>query len=90
MNYTPSVIVVRVECSCLIIYLVLWNSGATISMVLCSESTTATIQSSMPLFRPVGYHPLCGGAGSLCCTLKPAAVSFCYVILYIYIYVQCS
>ena len=37
--------------------------------------TTATIQSSLPLFRPVGCHPLCGGAGSLFCTLKPAAFS---------------
>ena len=44
-------------------------------MVLCSDSTTATIQSSLPLFRPVGCHPLCGGAGSLFCTLKPAAFS---------------
>ena len=44
------------------LYLVLWNCGATIFMVLCNDSTTATIQSSLPLFRPVGCHPLCGGA----------------------------
>ena len=44
-------------------------------MVLCSES-------SLPLFRPVGCHPLCGGAGSLFCTLKPAAFSsFCYPVI---------
>ena len=42
----------------LIVYLVLWNCGATIFMVLCNDSTTATIQSSLPLFRPVGCHPL--------------------------------
>ena len=35
-----------------IVYLVLWNCGATIFMVLCSDSTTATIQSPLPLFRP--------------------------------------
>ena len=44
-------------------------------MVLCSDSTTATIQLSLPLFRPVGCHPLCGGAGSLFYILKPAAFS---------------
>ena len=63
------------------IYLVLWNCGETIVMVLCSDSTTATIQSSLPLFRPVGCHPLCGGAGSLFCTLKRAASgSFFYPV----------
>ena len=65
----------RAECSFLIVYLVLWNCGATIFMVLCSDSTTATIQLSLPLFRPVGCHPLCGGAGSQFYILKPAAFS---------------
>ena len=59
-------------------------------MVLCNDSTTATILSSLPLFRPVGCHPLCGGAGSLYCTLKPAAFSsFLILLLFIY-YIQCS
>ena len=54
-------------------------------MVLCNDSTTATIQSSLPPFRPVGCHPLCGGAGSLYCTLKPAVFSsfFYPVIIYL-------
>ena len=47
----------------------------TMFMVLCSDSTTATIQLSLPLFRPVGCHPLCGGAGSLFYILKPATFS---------------
>ena len=60
-----------------------FRNGATIVMVLCSDSTTARIQSS-PLFRPVGYHPLFGGAGSLLCILKPADLCrFSYVILYL-------
>ena len=55
-------------------------------MVLCSDSTTATIQSSLPVFRPVGCHPLCGGAGSLFCILKPAALSsfLCYFLSVIF------
>ena len=62
-------------------FMELWRS---IFMVLCSDSTTATIQSSLPLFRPVGCHPLCGGAGSLFCTLKPAAFSsFSYPVIFI-------
>ena len=73
----------RAECSFLIVYLVLWNCGVTIFMVLCSDSTTATIQSSLPLFRPVGCHPLCGGAGSLFCTLKPAAFSSFFILLFL-------
>ena len=72
----------RAECSFLIVYLVLWNCGVTIFMVLCSDSTTATIRSSLPLFRPVGCHPLCGGAGSLFCTLKPAAFSSFFLSCY--------
>ena len=67
-------------------YLVLWICGATIFMVLCSNSTTAKIQSSLPLFRPVGCHPLCGGDGSLFCmwpTLKRAAFSsFFYPVIF--------
>ena len=76
------VIVVRADCSFLIVYLVLWNCGATIFLVLCNDPTTATIQSSLPLFRPVGCHPLCGGAGSLYCTLKPAAFSSFFLSCY--------
>ena len=67
------VIVVRVECSSLIIYIVLLNCGATIFMVLCSF--------------PVGCHPLCGalcgGAGSL----KPAALSSFFYVIFICIFI---
>ena len=31
---------------------------------------------------PVGCHPLCGGAGSLFCTLKPAAFSIFFILLF--------
>ena len=72
----------RAECSFLIVYQVLWNYGATIFMVLCSDSTTVTIQSSLPLVRPVGCHPLCGGAGILFCTLKRAAFSSFFIMLF--------
>ena len=71
-------------------YLVLWNYGATIFMVLCSDSTTATIQLSLPLFRPVGCHPLCGGAGGLFYILEPAAFSSflsCFFYLFFTVHV---
>ena len=85
----------RAECSFLIVglYLVLWNCGATICMVLCSDSTTATIQLSLPLFRPVGCHPLCGGAGSLFYILKPAAFSSFFIMLFllsVFFYCSCD
>ena len=80
----------RAECSCLIVYIVLWNCGATIFMVFCSDSTTATIQLSLPLFRPVGCHPLCRGAGSLFCILKPAAFSSFFIMLFFICYFHCS
>ena len=74
------------------IYLVLWNCGETIVMVLCSDSTTATIQSSLPLFRPVGCHPLCGGAGNLFCTLNelPPVVFFILLICICYFHCSCD
>ena len=52
----------------------------------CSDSTTATIQLSLPLFRPVGCHPLCGGAGSLFYILKPAAFSSFVIMLFFYLF----
>ena len=55
-------------------------------MVLCSDSTTATIQSPLPLFRHVGCHPLCGGAGSLFYILKPAAFSSFFIMLFFYLF----
>ena len=83
----------RAVCSFLIVglYLVLWNYGATIFMVLCSDSTTATIQLSLPLFRPVGCHQLCGGAGSLFYILEPAAFSsFLSCFFYLFFYCSCD
>ena len=62
-------------------------------IVLCNDSTTATIQSSLPLFRPVGCHPLCGGAGSLIYILKPAAFSSflsCYFFYMFFFYCSCD
>ena len=63
---------------------------AQLFMVLCSDSTTATIQLSLPLFRSVGCHPLCGGAGSLFYILEPAAFSSFFYPVFVYLFFYCS
>ena len=71
-------------------YLVLWNCGATIWFYAATQQQRQYSRRCHCFVLSAVINPLCGGAGSLFCTLKPAAFSSFFILLFFICYFHFS